>query len=100
MRGGECKVQLKGEDDQVDETTPIPTAAAPPSPPNPPTPMPVTQPIVQPEKHGICIQKPSQYIRDIQCRKGSAQGLRNQPAFPRGMPVPEVRIGGVDDDRD
>jgi Reverse transcriptase (RNA-dependent DNA polymerase) len=34
----------------------------------------------------------------MQAGKGSAQGLKNQPAFPRGMPVPEARIKEVDDD--
>ena len=104
-------VVLEGEDDQVDETTLIPTAAVPPSPPipptappaplsplNPPTPIPVAQPIAQPEKCGTCIQKPSQYVRDVQSGKGSAQGLRNQPAFPQGMPVPKVMTEEVNDD--
>jgi hypothetical protein len=34
----------------------------------------------------------------VQSGKGSAQGLKNQPVFPRGMPIPEARIEEVDEE--
>ena len=89
-------VVLEGKDENLDESTPMLTQPEPPV--LTPVTQPVTQPAMQPEVCSTRIRKPFQYIRDVQDGKGSAQGLKNQPAFPHGMPIPEARIKEVDDE--
>jgi hypothetical protein len=84
-------VILEREEEDLDESTPLPAQ------PEPPVIQPAIQPAIQPEVHSTHIRKPSCYVRDVQAGKGSAQGLKNRPDFPRSMPIPETRIEGLDD---
>ena len=73
-------VWLEGEDVELDEpTTSKPNNS---TPPDPPTQVPTPTPANEPERRSTRTRKPSQYIKDIQSRKGSTQGLKNQPIFP------------------
>jgi hypothetical protein len=80
---------LEGENEPLDETT---SSTLPPAPPAP-------MPEVEPQRRSSRTRKPSQYIRDIQAGKGSAQG-KNRPELPRGMTVPEATIEEVAEEED
>jgi len=88
-------VLLEGEDVELDE----PTTSKPNNmtPSDPPTHVPAPTPVNKPNRCSTCTQKPSQYIKDIQSRKGGTQGWKNQPVFPQGMVIPEATIEEVPD---
>jgi hypothetical protein len=80
-------IVLKGEESEPTTSTEPTTRLA----TQPSTTVPTPAPTPEPEKYPTCNCKPSQYVRDIQSRKGSAQG-NNQPLMPHGIQISEATI--------